>query len=104
MNIARSNLRFPSQVLFIGLHAVGIIFGLAYNSKTQDLYPNNSHQKLGWVLTGIIAVQFILGAAKDFKNIRTNLCIQQSTSPFVRIQGIVVAEAVISTIDNCIDD
>jgi hypothetical protein len=87
MNIARSNLRFPSQILFIGLHAIGVIFGLAYNSKTPDLYPNNSHQKLGWPLTGIIAVQFILGATKDFKNIRTNFCIQQSTSSFAKYEG-----------------
>jgi hypothetical protein len=61
MDIARSNLRFPSQVLFIGLHLIGIVFGLAYNSKTPDLYPNKSHQKLRWALTGIIAVQFIQG-------------------------------------------
>jgi hypothetical protein len=62
----------------IFFHAIGVIFGLAYNSKTQDLYPNNSHQKLGWALTGIIAVQFMLGTAKSFKNIRGKFCIQQA--------------------------
>jgi hypothetical protein len=78
MNIARSNLRFLSQVLFIELHSIGIIFGLAYSYKTPDLYPNKSHEKLGWALTGIIAVQFMLGIAKRFKNIRGKLCVQQA--------------------------
>jgi hypothetical protein len=78
MNIARSNLRFPSQIFFIGLHAIGVLFGLAYNSKNPDLYPNNSHRKLGWALTGIIVVQLMLGTAKCLKNVQEMLRIQQS--------------------------
>jgi hypothetical protein len=46
LDIAGSNLSYPAQILFLGLHAVGVIIGLAYNSKTPDLYPNSAHGKL----------------------------------------------------------
>jgi hypothetical protein len=46
LDIASSNLSYPAQILFLGLHAVGVIIGLAYNSKTPDLYPNSAHRKL----------------------------------------------------------
>jgi len=64
--MARSNLACPAQIVFFGLHATGTVFGLAYNSKTPDLYPNNSHHKLGWVLTGIAVFQFVPRILKRF--------------------------------------
>jgi len=66
LNIARSNLRYPAQILFLGLNATGCIFGLAYNSKTLDLYPKNSHHKLGWVLTATVTIQFVIGLVRSF--------------------------------------
>ncbi|EXJ93040.1 hypothetical protein A1O3_01596 [Capronia epimyces CBS 606.96] len=51
--------------MFLGLHATGTVFGLVYNSKTPDLYPGNSHHKLGWVLTGIAVSQFLLRVLKS---------------------------------------
>lgn len=66
LNIARSNLRYPFHISFLGLHGVGTIFGLAYNSKTPDLYPNNSHRKLGWVLTILIIAHFLVGILRSF--------------------------------------
>ncbi len=65
-NIAGSNLRYPFHVAFAGLHGLGVILGLAYKSKTPDLYPGNSHKKLGWVLTVLVFAHFIVGVLRSF--------------------------------------
>jgi Domain of unknown function (DUF2427) len=62
LNISGSNLRYPVHIAFLGLHAVGMIFGLAYKSKTPNLYPESCHGTLGWVLTILIIAHFIAGA------------------------------------------
>ena len=64
LNIAKSNLRYPSQIAFLGLHGIGTIFGLAYNSRTPDLYPKASHNGLGWALSALIFAHFIIGIVK----------------------------------------
>jgi hypothetical protein len=61
LDLADSNLAYPAQIWFLGLHAIGTILGLAYNSKTPDLYPGSSHPKLGWVLTATATLQFSCG-------------------------------------------
>jgi hypothetical protein len=58
LDIAGSNLSYPAQILFLGLHAVGVIIGLAYNSKTPDLYPNSAHGKLDGALTAFVLMVF----------------------------------------------
>ena len=63
--IAKSNLRYPSQIAFLGLHGIGMVFGLAYNSRTPDLYPKASHNGLGWVLSALIFANFIIGIVRD---------------------------------------
>jgi hypothetical protein len=65
LNIAKSNLRYPSHLVFLGLHSIGTIFGLAYNSRTPDLYPKASHNGLGWVLSALIFAHFIVGIVKN---------------------------------------
>lgn len=59
LNIARSNLAYPSQILFLGLNGIGAVFGLAYNSKTPDLYPGTIHRGISWALTGIAVSHFL---------------------------------------------
>jgi hypothetical protein len=66
LNIASSNLRYPFHVAYLGLHGIGIILGLAYKSKTPDLYPGSSHTKLGWVLTVMIIAHFVVGVLRSF--------------------------------------
>jgi hypothetical protein len=66
LNIARSNLRYPFHIAFLGLHGIGTIFGMAYKSKTPDLYPGSSHNTLGWVLTALILAHFLVGILKSF--------------------------------------
>ncbi|KAH8812536.1 hypothetical protein F5884DRAFT_312428 [Xylogone sp. PMI_703] len=66
LHIAGSNLQYPLHIAFLGLHSVGMILSQAYQSKTPDLYPGNSHSKLGWVLTFLIWAQFIVGIVQSF--------------------------------------
>jgi hypothetical protein len=53
-SLARSRYTLPSQLIFAAIHALGLALGIAYNSNTPDLYPNNAHHKLGWIVTVVI--------------------------------------------------
>ncbi|EED22447.1 conserved hypothetical protein [Talaromyces stipitatus ATCC 10500] len=66
LNIARSSLRYPVHITYLGLHGIGMILGLAYKSRTLDLYPGSSHGKLGWALTVLILTHFIVGVLRSF--------------------------------------
>lgn len=72
LNIAKSNLRYPSHIAFLSLHSIGTIFGLAYNSKTPDLYPKALHDNLGWALSALIFAHFIIGIVRDSIGRRTS--------------------------------
>lgn len=60
LHIARSNFTSPARILLFGLHALGTVFGLAYDSRTPDLYPNSSHHSLAWTLSAIAILESIL--------------------------------------------
>ncbi|KAJ5570621.1 uncharacterized protein N7459_010051 [Penicillium hispanicum] len=60
LSIARSRLALLSQFLFLVTNALGMLFGLIYNSQTPDLYENNAHHKIGWVATWVISAQVVL--------------------------------------------
>ncbi|CUS08126.1 unnamed protein product [Tuber aestivum] len=59
--IAGSRYHLPAQLLFLAIHGFAVFLSILYNSATPDLYPNNSHHKLGWAITWILAAQCILG-------------------------------------------
>ncbi|RPA98930.1 hypothetical protein L873DRAFT_1685795 [Choiromyces venosus 120613-1] len=59
--VAGSRYHFPTQVLFLITHGFGAFLSILYNSATPDLYPNNSHHKLGWAIIWILTAQCILG-------------------------------------------
>ncbi|PWW74944.1 hypothetical protein C7212DRAFT_358750 [Tuber magnatum] len=59
--IASSRYHLPAQFLFLIIHSFGVFLSILYNSATPDLYPNNSHHKLGWAIIWILAAQCILG-------------------------------------------
>jgi hypothetical protein len=61
LSISRSRYRFLVQFAFLATNAVGILLVVIYNASTPDLYPNNAHHKLGWVLTWIVGAQLLLG-------------------------------------------
>ncbi|KAE8361457.1 hypothetical protein BDV27DRAFT_166965 [Aspergillus caelatus] len=60
LSIGRSRLALPSQFLFLFFNAIGLLFGIIYNSQTPDLYENNAHHKIGWIVTWLICAQVVL--------------------------------------------
>jgi Domain of unknown function (DUF2427) len=61
LSIAQSHIHTPVQTIFLLVNALGVALGTVYNAKTPDLYPNNSHHKLGWVLTWLAGVYMLVG-------------------------------------------
>ena len=72
LSIARSRLALPAQLSFLGVHTVAVLLGTAYSSKTPDLYENNAHDKVGWIITWIIVTQSIIGLLKLAVNFHTS--------------------------------
>ena len=73
LDLARSKFACPSQILFLVLNGLGTVFGLAYNSKTPNLYPGSVHHTIGWASTGIAVSQFlvrILGSCLHYRSTR----------------------------------
>lgn len=66
LSLSRSQLTLMTRLSFLGLNAVGILLGRIYNSKTPDLYANNAHSRIGWVVTCIVLVQCIIGAIRPY--------------------------------------
>lgn len=64
LSVSRSRLALPAQLSFLGLHSVGLLLGTVYSSKTPDLYENNAHNKIGWIVTCIAVAQCIIGLVK----------------------------------------
>ena len=64
LSIARSRLALIVQFFFLGLHSVGLVLGTIYAGKTPDLYKNNSHDKLGWIITWVVLVQCVVGVVR----------------------------------------
>ncbi|MCJ1308616.1 hypothetical protein MMC25_002269 [Agyrium rufum] len=62
LSIARSRYSFISQVIFLVANALGLIVAIIYDSRTPDLYEDNSHHKFGWAVTWIAIVHAILSA------------------------------------------
>ena len=63
LSIARSRYTLPSQFVFLAINAAGLVAGVTYNASTPDLYPNNAHHKLGWVVTWAVSAQLLIGLA-----------------------------------------
>jgi len=61
LSISRSKYTLSVQSVFLTLNAIGVLLATIYNASTPDLYPNNSHHKLGWLLTCIMGFQVFLG-------------------------------------------
>ncbi|KAE8140479.1 hypothetical protein BDV38DRAFT_279980 [Aspergillus pseudotamarii] len=60
LSVGRSRLALPSQFLFLFINTIGLLFGIIYNRQTPDLYENNAHHKIGWIVTWLIGVQAVL--------------------------------------------
>ena len=61
LSLARSRHRFTAQLVFLAVNGGGVLLGTIYNASTPDLYPNNAHHKLGWVVTWTVCAQVVVG-------------------------------------------
>lgn len=61
LSLARSRYTLLAQFAFITANAFGVLLGLIYNANTPDLYPNNAHHKLGWLVTWVLLAQVVIG-------------------------------------------
>ncbi|KAF3763698.1 hypothetical protein M406DRAFT_293326 [Cryphonectria parasitica EP155] len=59
-SLTRSRYTLPTQFIFIAINALGVLFSTIYNANTPDLYPNNAHHKLGWLVTWVLSVQVLV--------------------------------------------
>ncbi|KAH7029345.1 uncharacterized protein B0I36DRAFT_244651 [Microdochium trichocladiopsis] len=59
-SIARSRYTVPTQFFFLATNAAGLVLGLFYNANTPDLYPNNAHHKLGWLVFWVACAQVLI--------------------------------------------
>jgi hypothetical protein len=66
LSIARSRHLFAVDTVFQILHGIGIFVGQIYNGRTPDLYPNNAHHKLGWVLTILVTTRAVLMVVRAY--------------------------------------
>jgi hypothetical protein len=60
LTIARSRLSLVPQGAFFILNVIGVLLVVTYNTRTPDLYRNNAHHPLGWIMTCVVTVQSCL--------------------------------------------
>ncbi|RCI11338.1 hypothetical protein L249_7397 [Ophiocordyceps polyrhachis-furcata BCC 54312] len=60
LSLAGSRFTLVSQYWFLSLNALALVFGTIYNAKTPDLYPNNAHGKVGWLISWVASAQVLL--------------------------------------------
>lgn len=58
--MAKSRYVLPSQFVFLAANALGLVLGTVYNAQTPDLYPNNAHHRIGWIITWVISAQVVV--------------------------------------------
>jgi hypothetical protein len=52
--------------VFLAVNGAGVLLVTLYNASTPDLYPNNAHHKLGWVLTWVMSAQVVIGVISAY--------------------------------------
>ncbi|KAJ6000353.1 hypothetical protein N7481_000762 [Penicillium waksmanii] len=60
LSTGRSRLALPLHFLFLVINALGLLFGIVYNSQTPDLYEYNAHHKIGWIVSCVMTAQVVL--------------------------------------------
>lgn len=51
-----------------------------YNANTPDLYPNNAHHKIGWILTWVICAQTVMAIARKYARREENKQAEEQTA------------------------
>lgn len=66
LSLARSHYSLLIQFVFLAINAVGVLLVTIYNASTPDLYPNNAHHKLGWILTWVVSAHVLMGVVRAY--------------------------------------
>ncbi|TVY34797.1 putative membrane protein [Lachnellula occidentalis] len=90
-SISRSRYRLPVQILFLVTNAVGVLLVTIYNASTPDLYPDNAHHKIGWILTWVMSAQVFMGVLNTYKE-RNGVVQNEERAAFIPISTQVMAE------------
>lgn len=90
-SISRSRYRLPVQVLFLVTNAIGVLLVTIYNASTPDLYPDNAHHKIGWILTWVMGAQVFMGVISAYKE-RNGGVPNEERVAFIPISTQVMAE------------
>lgn len=67
-SIARSRWTLLAQFVFLVATAFGLLVGVIYGHSTPDLYPNNTHSKMGWIFTWFASGWVILSVVNMYAN------------------------------------
>jgi Domain of unknown function (DUF2427) len=60
LSIAQLRLSLPIQFVFLIVNGLGVLLATIYNHNTPDLYTNNAHHILGWILTWTVFAQMCM--------------------------------------------
>ncbi|PHH67822.1 hypothetical protein CDD82_1100 [Ophiocordyceps australis] len=64
LSLVGSRFTIHWQSVFTITHVVGLLFVIMYKADTPDLYPHNAHYKIGWIATGLVPAQMVIGLAE----------------------------------------
>jgi hypothetical protein len=70
LSIARSKYHLPAQLVFHSINGLGMFTGFVYNHSTPDLYVNNSHHPIGWVVTPLTVLWTFLSLVVAYTNVQ----------------------------------
>uniref|UniRef100_L2FH80 Integral membrane protein n=1 Tax=Colletotrichum fructicola (strain Nara gc5) TaxID=1213859 RepID=L2FH80_COLFN len=96
LSIARSRYTLALQFVFLAMNALGVVLATVYNANTPDLYPNNAHSKLGWLVTWVVSAQVLIGllgkvaGASSSRNFETYN--KNEYQPFIPVSTAAMAE------------
>jgi hypothetical protein len=88
-SISRSRFTLLTQFAFLAINAAGVLCSTIYNANTPDLYPNNAHHKIGWLLTWICCAQVVIGVISAYAGHRDN---KQKDSGYTPVSREAMAE------------
>ncbi|KAF9870409.1 hypothetical protein CkaCkLH20_12076 [Colletotrichum karsti] len=96
LSVARSRYTLALQFAFLAVNALGVVLGTVYNASTPDLYPNNAHHKLGWLVTWVVSAQVLIGllgrVAGSFKGENEDRNNNNEYQSFIPVSAAAMAE------------
>ena len=57
LSLAGSRYTHFARLGHTAANVIGVLCGVSYKKKTEDLYPGSAHSAVGWIATGIAAAQ-----------------------------------------------